>query len=55
MNKFSILDGKKYFSTGIFQNFLACIPAKNYIKYFSGTTQIDLWKSNRISERILKI
>ena len=31
MNKFSILDGKKYFSSGIFQNYLACIPAKNYI------------------------
>ena len=24
--------------------------AKKYIKYFSGTSRIDLWKSNEISE-----
>ena len=32
-NKFSILDGAKYFSLGIFQNYLVFIPAKKYIKY----------------------
>ena len=26
------------------------MPAKKYIKYFSGTTQIDSWKSNGILE-----
>ena len=26
------------------------IPAKKYIKYFSGTTPIDLWKPNGMSE-----
>ena len=26
------------------------IPAKKYIKYFSSTTPIDLWKSNGMSE-----
>ena len=26
------------------------IPVKKYIKYFSGTTRIDSWKSNAISE-----
>ena len=50
MNKFSILNGLKYFSSEIFQNYLVFIPAKKYIKYFSGTTCIDLWKSNGISE-----
>ena len=50
MNKFSILNGLKYFSSEIFQNYLVFIPAKKYIKYFSGTTRIDLWKSNGISE-----
>ena len=49
-NKISILNGAKYFSSGIFQNYLVFIPAKKYIKYFGGTTRIDLWKSNRISE-----
>ena len=41
-NKFSILNGAKYFSSGIFQNYLVFIPAKKYIKYFSGTTRIEL-------------
>ena len=34
----------------MFHNYLVFITAKKYIKYFSGTTQIDSWKSNRISE-----
>ena len=28
INKFSVLNGTKYFSSGIFQNYLALIPAK---------------------------
>ena len=47
INKFSVL---KYFSSGIFQNYLGFITAKKYIKYFSGTTQIGSWKSNGMSE-----
>ena len=50
IDKFSILNGANYFSSGIFQNYLVSIPAKKYIKYFSDTTQIDSWKSNGISE-----
>ena len=34
------------YSPGIFKNYLVFIPAKKYIKYFSGTTQIDSWKSS---------
>ena len=41
INKFSILNGAKYFSLGIFQGYLVFIPTKKYIKYFSGTTQIE--------------
>ena len=37
INKFSILNGAKYFSLAISQN------------YFSGTTQIDPWKSSGMS------
>ena len=48
VNKFSILNGAKYFSSGIFKSYLVFIPAKNYIKYFSGNTQIKLSKSNGI-------
>ena len=41
INKFSIPNGAKYFSSGIFQNDLVFIPAKKYIKHFSSTTGID--------------
>ena len=50
INRFSILNEAKYFSSGIFQNYLVFIPTKKYIKYFSGTTRIKSWKSNEISE-----
>ena len=55
IDKFSILNGAKYFSSGLFQNYLVFVSAKNYIKYFSGTVQIGSWKSNGKSEKILKI
>ena len=51
INESSILNGAKYFSLGIFQNYLVIIPAKKYIKYFSGTTKIESWKSNGMSEK----
>ena len=35
INKFSILNGSKYFSSEIFENYLVFTPAKKYIKYFS--------------------
>ena len=41
---------QKYFSSGIFQNYLLFIRGKKNIKYFSGTTGIDLRKSVRMSE-----
>ena len=50
INKFSILNGVNYFSSGIFQNYSVFIPAKKYVKYFSGTSQINLWKFNEISD-----
>ena len=37
INKNSILDGQKYFYSGILQNYFVFIPAKKYIKYSSGT------------------
>ena len=50
INKFYIFNGAKHFSSGISQNYLVFISAKKYIKYFSGTTQINSWKSNGMSE-----
>ena len=54
INKFSILNGANYFALGIFQNYLVFIPAKKYIKYFTGTNWIDSWKSNGMSEENIK-
>ena len=48
------LQWSKCFSSGIFQGYLVFIPAKKYIKYFSGTTRIDSWKSNEISEESIE-
>ena len=50
INKFSILNGAKYFPWEIFQIYLAFISAKKYIKYFSGTIQIVWWKSNFVTK-----
>ena len=55
INKFSILNGAKYFSSRIFQNYLVFIPAKTHIKYFSGTTWIESWKSNGMLKKVLRI
>ena len=51
INEYKILNGAKYFSSGIFQNYSAFIPPKKYIKYSSGTTWIDSGKSNWMSEK----
>ena len=34
IDKFSILNAAKYFSSGIFQNYLVFIPVIKHIKYF---------------------
>ena len=51
INGYKILSGAKYFSSGIFQNYLVFATVKKYIKYFSGTTQINSWKYIGISEK----
>ena len=37
INIFNILNVAKYFSSGIFQNYLVLVPVKKYIRNFSGT------------------
>ena len=49
INKFNILNGAKYFSLGIFQNYLVFTPATKHIKHFHGSTQIYSWKSSGMS------
>ena len=50
INKFNIFNGAKYIFSRAFQNYLIFIPAKKYIKYLSGNTRIDLWKSSDMPE-----
>ena len=38
----------------MFQNYLVFIPAEKYVKYFSGTTRVESWKSNGMSEGGIK-
>ena len=49
IDKFSILNGAKYFSLRIFQNYLVFIPAIKHIKHFYSTTHIYSWKFNGMS------
>ena len=55
INKVSILNGGKCFSSRIFQNNLVFTPADKYIKYFSGTIWVDSWKLMECQKKILKI
>ena len=50
-----ILNGAKYFSLEIFQNYLLFIPTKNYIKYFSGTTGVTIGNLMECQKKVLKI
>ena len=54
IDKFSILNGAKYFSSGIFQNYLVFIPANKYVKYFNGTTQSESWKYKGMSKESIE-
>ena len=46
IDKFS-LNGAKYFSLGIFKNYLVFIPANKYIKYFTSTSQVESEKGQK--------
>ena len=50
IKKYKTLNGAKYFSSGILQNYSVFISANKYFKFFSGITEIYSWKSNGMSE-----
>ena len=54
IEEFSLLNGGKYFFLGIFQTYLVFIATKKNIKYFSGTTRVEPWKSNGKSEESIE-
>ena len=49
-NKFSILNGSKYFYSRILQNKFSICTGQKYIKYFCGNTRINYRKINGMSE-----
>ena len=53
-NKDSILDGAKYFSSGLLQNYLVFISADKYVERFIGSQPIYSWKSKGIPKEIIK-
>ena len=55
INKFSILNGAKYFSLGIFQNYLVFIPGKSTLNIL--VTLLGLIRGNlmKCQRKILKI
>ena len=55
INGYKILNGAKYLFSVIFQNYLVFIPAKKYIKHFSGTSRINSSKSNGMLEENIEL
>ena len=51
INKYKILKGAKYFSSGMLQNYLVFISPKKYFKFFSHTTPK---KSKEMSEESIE-
>ena len=55
INKFSILNGTKYFSSGTFENYLVFTPAKKYIIYFRALLGLICGNVMECHNKILKI
>ena len=54
INMFSVNNGGKYFCFRIFWNCLVFIPTEQYINCYSGTTRIESWQSNGMSEKSIE-
>ena len=55
INKFGILNGAKYFSPGIFQNYLVFIPAKNALNILAALPQLIRGNLRKCQKKISKI
>ena len=55
INKFSILNGAKYFSLEIFQNYLVFIPAKNILNILVVLLGLNLGNLMECQKKVLKI
>ena len=54
IDKFITINWTKYFSLGIFQNYLVLIPTKKYIKNFTSTTLVESRKSDGMSQETIE-
>ena len=55
INKYDILNGAKYFSLGIFQNYLTFIPAKNTLNILVTLFELNWANLMECLKKILKI
>ena len=55
INGYKILNGAKYFSSGIFQNYLVFIPAKNTLTVLVAILKFNCRNPMECQKKILKI
>ena len=55
IDKFSILNGAKYFAFEIFKNYLVFVPAIKHITHFHRTTQKSRENLMEYKKKVLKI
>ena len=55
INKFSILNGAKYFSLGIFQNYFVFIPAKKKLNTLLALLRLNSGNLMECEKKVLKI
>ena len=54
INGYKILNGAKYFSSGILQNYLIFLSTKKYFRFLTNTSQVSSWKSQELSEESIE-
>ena len=54
INRYKILNGRKYFTSGILQNYSIFLSAKRYFGFFTNTSQVYSQKSKEFSEESIE-
>ena len=54
INGYKILNGARYFSSGVLQNYLIFLSNKKYFRLFTNTSQVLSRKSKGFSEEIIE-
>ena len=48
------LNGARYFSSEILQNYIIFLPTKEYLRLFTNTSKVYSWKSKGFSEESIE-